>query len=63
EVLDIPCLVGDPLRGLMFHPQAGRPESWTHRSAWSVAMGLALRGTRWGNFDAESRGRTAAAVS
>lgn len=42
--LDIPCTVGDPLRGIVgtgaLHDRSGR----SYRPAWAVAIGLALRG-------------------
>jgi len=47
EIIDIPCLVGDPLRGMDQAVAPGTLGPWTFRPAWGVAVGLALRQTRW----------------
>ncbi len=42
--LDIPCTVGDPLRGIEGTKALAEREARSYRPAWSCAIGLALRG-------------------
>lgn len=44
EIVQIPCLVGDPLRGMSMAPGVRLPADWTYRPGWGVVAGLALRG-------------------
>lgn len=45
-MVDVPCLVGDPLRGIEFTHEGRLPGTWTHRPGWAVAAGLAMRGSK-----------------
>jgi type IV pilus assembly protein PilM len=58
EQTDIPCMVGDPLRGMGITSGAGRLGAPTLRPAWSVALGLALRGSAWASDTADRAGAT-----
>lgn len=54
EIVQVPCLVGDPLRGMTFAPGVRLPADWTFRPAFGDVAGLALRGAM-----GESRAHTA----
>ncbi len=45
--IDIPCTIGNPLRGVSGIERIGGPDRRTLQPAWSVVAGLALRGSRW----------------
>ncbi|MFQ5422693.1 MAG: pilus assembly protein PilM [Phycisphaerae bacterium] len=45
--IDIPCTIGNPLRGVGGIERIGGPDRRTLQPAWSVVAGLALRGSRW----------------
>ncbi len=45
--LDIPCLIGHPLRGITRLEEMASRDGRTLAPAWAVACGLALRGTKW----------------
>lgn len=45
--VDIPCTIGNPLRGVGRAELTATREQKTLQPAWSVAMGLALRGSPW----------------
>lgn len=47
ELIDVPCTVGHPLRGMLGMDRMGGRERRVFQPAWAVAGGLALRGTRW----------------
>lgn len=47
QLVDAPCTIGDPLRGVHRAELAAGSEARTLQPAWTVAMGLALRGTPW----------------
>lgn len=61
EIIDVPCLVGDPLRGIDLAIDPGLLGSWVYRPAWGVAAGLALRGSRWLGGGSPARVATATA--
>ena len=45
--LDIPCLIGHPLRGMGRMNAMASQDARTLAPSWAVACGLALRGTKW----------------
>ncbi len=45
--IDIPCTIGNPLRGVGRAELTATREQRTLQPAWTVAMGLALRGSPW----------------
>jgi type IV pilus assembly protein PilM len=45
--LDIPCLIGHPLRGMGRMDAMTSQDGRTLAPSWAVACGLALRGTKW----------------
>ncbi|MCK6483884.1 MAG: pilus assembly protein PilM [Phycisphaerae bacterium] len=47
QITDIPCLVGDPMRGMGMAAATNAVRAWTLRPGWGVAVGLALRGSKW----------------
>jgi len=47
EENDVPCTIGDPLRGIPTGGLIGSREQRAYRPAWTVACGLALRETPW----------------
>lgn len=47
ESCDIPCTVGNPLKGIAGATQAPRGDRRASQPAWAVATGLALRGSPW----------------
>jgi len=47
ETVDIPCIVGHPLRGVGRTEMLGGRDRRTIQPAWTVACGLALRGSAW----------------
>lgn len=47
QSIDIPCTIGHPLRGVGRSELTAGPQARTLQPAWTVAMGLALRGTAW----------------
>ncbi len=47
ESSDVPCTLGDPLRGIAGGAEVVAADCRPYQSAWAVAGGLALRGTRW----------------
>lgn len=47
ELIDVPCTVGHPLRGMVGLDRIGGRDRRVFQPAWAVAGGLALRGTRW----------------
>jgi len=47
EIVDVPCLIGDPFCRMKVAADGGLPGSVTYRPAWGVAVGLALRGSKW----------------
>lgn len=47
EAVDVPCIIGHPLRGVSQPSGPGTRNQRTLQPAWAVATGLALRGTRW----------------
>lgn len=47
ETVEIPCIIGAPLRGLGGLDLIGGRERRSLQPAWAVAGGLALRGTHW----------------
>lgn len=47
EGSDVPCTIGDPLRGVSGGADVVATDHRPYQSAWAVAGGLALRGSRW----------------
>ena len=47
ETVEIPCIIGAPLRGLGGLDLVGGRERRSLQPAWAVACGLALKGTHW----------------
>jgi type IV pilus assembly protein PilM len=47
EAVDVPCTIGHPLRGVGKVELVGGRDRRTYQPAWSVACGLALRGSQW----------------
>jgi type IV pilus assembly protein PilM len=47
ESVEIPCIIGSPLRGMGGLGLIGGRECRSLQPAWAVAAGLALRGTHW----------------
>ncbi len=47
RAIDVPCTIGNPLRGVGEIEALGGPDQMTYRPAWAVACGLSLRGSRW----------------
>lgn len=47
ESVEIPCIIGSPLRGMGGLDLIGGRERRSLQPAWAVACGLALRGTQW----------------
>jgi type IV pilus assembly protein PilM len=47
EAVDIPCTIGHPLRGVGRVGLLGGRDRRTFQPAWTVASGLALRGSAW----------------
>lgn len=47
DMLDVPCLVGHPLRGVENLGALVDHDKRTMLPAWAVASGLALRGSKW----------------
>lgn len=47
ELIDVPCTIGHPLRGMLGLDRVGGRERRVFQPAWAVAGGLALRDTRW----------------
>ena len=47
DEIDVPCLIGHPLRGIGNLGAMGHRDQRTVQPAWAVACGLALRGTSW----------------
>ncbi len=47
EAVEIPCIIGSPLRGLGGLEMVGGRERRSLQPAWAVAGGLALKGTHW----------------
>lgn len=45
--LDVACMVGHPLRGVGNAAAVGPRDDFNYQPAWSVACGLALRGSQW----------------
>lgn len=47
ETVDVPCIIGHPLRGVGRTELLGGRDRRTIQPAWSVACGLALKGSTW----------------
>lgn len=47
ETIDVPCTIGHPLRGVSRVGLIGGQDRRTMQPAWTVACGLALRGSPW----------------
>ncbi len=47
EAIDVPCMPGNPLRGMDGIGRWGERDQKTMQPAWAAAAGLALRGTAW----------------
>jgi type IV pilus assembly protein PilM len=47
ESVDVPCSIGNPLRGVGRGQAVGLREQRSYQPAWAVACGLALLDTRW----------------
>jgi Tfp pilus assembly PilM family ATPase len=45
--LEVPCTIGNPLRGIQNAGAACGPDRRTLQPAWAVATGLALRSSPW----------------
>jgi len=45
--IDIPCTIGNPLRGMSLSGNIGGRDQRAFQPAWVVACGLSLRGSRW----------------
>lgn len=62
EAVDVPCMIGHPLRGISrLGSIAGRDRRIT-QPAWAVASGLALRGSPWVRKTPEALGALAGAT-
>jgi type IV pilus assembly protein PilM len=62
EAVDVPCTIGHPLRGVGQVGLLGGRDRRTIQPAWTVASGLALRGSRWVRTPDAHASRGAAAV-
>lgn len=60
--LDIPCLIGHPLRGITRLEEMASRDGRTLAPSWAVACGLALRGTKWVGEARNAAGVAMAAV-
>lgn len=47
EAIDVPCMVGNPLRGMEAPGRLGDRDQKTVQPAWATVAGLALRGLPW----------------
>ncbi len=54
--LDVPCMIGHPLRGMTGLQAMSSQDGRTLAPSWAVACGLALRGTKWVGGSPASRG-------
>jgi len=63
ELIDVPCTIGHPLRGMAGMDRMGGRERRVFQPAWAVAGGLALRGTRWVGGAATGRSSLRKALS
>ncbi len=47
ESIDVPCTIGNPLRGVAWHGPMVGGDKRSFQPAWAVCCGLALRGSKW----------------
>jgi len=47
EAIDVPCMIGHPMRGIGRLGAIGDRNRRTFQPAWAVVCGLALRGSQW----------------
>lgn len=59
EAIDVPCLIGHPLRGMGRLGLIGGRDRRTFQPAWAVVGGLALRGSPWVKTVPHSQGTSA----
>jgi len=47
DAIDVPCMIGHPMRGIGRLGAIGERDRRTFQPAWAVVCGLALRGSQW----------------